>query len=342
LGVTRMERVRFCLVGAGRAGMVHAHNIVSNIIKADLVSVVDSDPTVLKERGEGLGVQALYRDLDEALDSGGFDAVIVVTPTFTHKDIVLKCARAKKHVFCEKPMAVRVSEADEMNREVEKAGVKLQIGFMRRFDPPFLHAKEVIESGALGEPMIIKSVGRGPGLPPPWTYSVKESNGLLGEVNSHDFDSTRWLAGSEYERVYAEASNRKTTHLLVDYPDFYDNVVCTVRFSNGVIGTIDGTCPADYGYDARTEIVLTKGMISIGETNGEAFFSCDSNGLIGRSAHRSWRNRFKHAYLEEMRSFIESIIDDHRPVVTGEDGKAAVAAVVAANRSILDGQPVEI
>jgi myo-inositol 2-dehydrogenase/D-chiro-inositol 1-dehydrogenase len=337
-----MDKVRFCLVGAGRAGLVHAHNIVFNIKTADIVSIVDIDRTVLKERGEELGVKACYQNIDEALDSGGFDAVMVVTPTFTHKDIVAKCARAKKHVFCEKPMAVRVSEADEMNREVQKAGVKLQIGFMRRFDPPFLHAKEVIESGALGEPMIIKSVGRGPGLPPAWTYSVKESNGLLGEVNSHDFDSTRWLAGSEYERVYAEACNRKTKHLLREYPDFYDNVVCTVRFRNGVIGTIDGTCPADYGYDARTEIILTKGMISIGATNGEAFFSCDSNGLIGQSAHRSWRNRFKDAYLGEIRSFINSIIDDYKPLVTGEDGKAAVAAVVAANRSIQDGTPVEI
>jgi predicted dehydrogenase len=164
-----MDKVRFCLVGAGRAGLVHAHNIVFNIKTADIVSIVDTDRTVLKERGEELGVKACYQNIDEALDSGGFDAVMVVTPTFTHKDIVAKCARAKKHVFCEKPMAVRVSEADEMNREVQKAGVKLQIGFMRRFDPPFLHAKEVIESGALGEPMIIKSVGRGPGLPPAWT-----------------------------------------------------------------------------------------------------------------------------------------------------------------------------
>jgi myo-inositol 2-dehydrogenase/D-chiro-inositol 1-dehydrogenase len=335
-----MDKVRFCLVGAGRAGLVHAHNIVFNIKTADIVTIVDTDRTVLKERGEELGVKACYQNLDEALDLGGFDAVMVVTPTFTHKDIVVKCARAKKHVFCEKPMAVQVSEADEMNREVQKAGVKLQIGFMRRFDPPFLHAKEMIESGALGEPMIIKSVGRGPGLPPAWTYSVKESNGLLGEVNSHDFDSTRWLAGSEYERVYAEACNRKTKHLLRVYPDFYDNVVCTVRFRNGVIGTIDGTCPADYGYDARTEIILTKGMISIGATNGEAFFSCDSNGLIGKSAHRSWRNRFKDAYLGEIRSFIKSITDDYKPLVTGEDGKAAVAAVVAANHSIREGAPV--
>jgi len=337
-----MEKISFCLVGAGRAGLVHARNIAFNITDAELVCIVDSDRTVLKDRGEEFGVKALYQNLDDALGAGGFDAVIVVTPTFTHKDIVVKCALAKKHVFCEKPMAVRVSEAEEMNSEVRKAGVKLQVGFMRRFDPPFIHAKEVIESGALGEPMIIKSLGRGPGLPPPWTYSVKESNGLLGEVNSHDFDSTRWLAGSEYERIFAEACNRKTNHLLDEYPDFYDNVVCTVRFRNGVIGTIDGTCPADYGYDARTEIVLTRGLISVGETRTEAYFSCDSKGVIGQGAHQSWRKRFKDAYLDEMRAFIRCVHDDTPPLVTGRDGQAAVAAVVAANRSIRDGEPVEI
>jgi len=315
---------------------------MSNITKADLVSIVDGNRTVLKERGEELGVKALYQNLDEALDSGSFDAVIVVTPTFTHRDIVVKCAQAKKHVFCEKPMAIHVQEAEDMNRAVADAGIKLQIGFMRRFDPSFLHAKEIVESGELGDPMIIKSVGRGPGLPPPWNYDVKESNGLLGEVSSHDFDSTRWLAGSEYERVYAEASNKKTKHLLDEYPDFYDNVVCAVRFRNGVIGTIDSTCPVDYGYDARTEVVLTGGLISIGETKGEALFSCDKKGSIRQSAHRSWRNRFKDAYLEEMRAFIRCVLDDTRPIVTGEDGQAAVAAVVAANRSVRTGIPVEV
>lgn len=337
-----MERVRFCLIGAGRAGLVHARNVAFNIHNAELVAIVDSNPEVLQERGDELGVSARYTNLDDALKDGGFDAVIVVTPTFTHRDIVVKCCEAEKHVFCEKPMAIRIDEAQEMNRAVRSASVKLQIGFMRRFDPPFLQAKEIIDSGELGEPMIIKSVGRGPGLPPPWSHNVKESNGLLGEVNSHDFDSTRWLAGAEYERVFAEASNRKTHELLKRYPDFYDNVVCTVRFKNGVIGTIDGTCPSDYGYDARTEIILTGGLISIGETRSSAFFSCDRNGMIRQSAHRSWRNRFDEAYLAEMRSFIGSILNDTTPPVTGSDGQAAVAAVVAANRSIREALPVEV
>jgi predicted dehydrogenase len=337
-----MDKIRFCLIGAGRAGMVHARNLASNIKNADLTAIVDSDSKVAGERGEELGVTNLFSDLDEALSSDLFDAVVVVTPTFTHRDIVVKCAEAKKHVFCEKPMSIRPEEARAMIEATSKNNVKLQVGFMRRFDPPFLHAKEVIDSGELGEVMIVKSVGRGPGLPPPWTYNVVESNGLLGEVNSHDFDSTRWFAGSEYRRVYAEAVNRKVKKLEKEYPDFYDNVVCTVRFDNAVIGTIDGTCPVDYGYDARTEIVLTGGLISIGEIREQAYFSCDVHGVIRENAWGNWRSRFKDAYLDEMRSFITSVIDYRPTLVTGQDGMAAVQAVVAANRSLKSGAAEEV
>jgi predicted dehydrogenase len=334
-----MDKVRFCLIGAGRAGMVHARNVAFNIKNADLAAIVDSQQSVLEERGRELGVKKLYTRLEDALGSKDFDAVIIVTPTFSHRDIVVACAQAGKQVFCEKPMSIRVSEAVDMNEAVQKARVKLQIGFMRRFDPPFRRAKELIQSGELGEVMLIKSVGRGPGLPPPWTYNVAESNGLLGEVNSHDFDSTRWLSGSEYRRVYAEAVNRKVPELRKEHPDFYDNVACTVRFANEVIGTIDGTCPVGYGYDARTEIVTSKGLISVGETRGDAFFSCDLDGVIKQSAHKSWRNRFKDGYLDEMKSFIESVLQDRPTLVTGTDGQAAVGAGVGAQHAGGPGHP---
>jgi predicted dehydrogenase len=337
-----VEKLRFCLIGAGRAGMVHARNIAYNIKNADLAAIVESDRKVLEERGRELGVKNLFQKTEDALSKDLFDAVLIVTPTFLHREIAVACASAKKHIFCEKPMSVKVEDAREMIIAAKNNGVKLQIAFMRRFDRSFMRAKELVGSGELGEVMIVKSVGRGPGLPPPWTYNVSESNGLLGEVNSHDFDSTRWLAGSESARVYAEAVNRKVEKLRKEYPDFYDNAVVSLRFENQVLGTIDGTCPADYGYDARTEVVLSKGLISIGEVRGESFFSCDVNGTIRESAFKSWRNRFKDAYVDELKSFIECVLEGKTPRVSGEDGLAAVEAVVAANKSIKTGAPVEL
>ncbi len=337
-----MDVLRFCLIGAGRAGMVHARNIVHTVDNAELVAIVDMNERQLREKGGELGVQSLFTDIDEALSKDEFDAVVIGAPTFTHHSFTVKCANAKKHVFCEKPMAVTVDEARKMIDAAEKNNVKLQIAFMRRFDSLFRNAKAVIDSGEFGDPIIIKSLARGPGLPAPWYYDISRSNGLLAEICSHDFDSARWFSGSEYRRVYAEAVNRKTPEIRKKYPDFYDNVVCTFIMKNDVIGTIDSTCPADYGFDVRGEIVLTRGLIVIGEVKGEAVLTCDAQGVIETSAFKSWRTRFREAFIQELRSFIDVVLKDGSPVVTGYDGLASVEAVVAANQSIKCAAPVEL
>ena len=164
--------------------------------------------------------------------------------------------------FCEKPMALDEAECDEMIAAAARAGVVLQIGFMRRFQPEFAEARaRASRPASIGEPMVIKSLTRGPGLPPPWAWDLERSNGMLAEVNSHDFDCVRWLAGSDIVRVYAEAANLKGAARGVDAEDFYDNAVVTLRFDSDAIGTIDGTCPADYGYDARMEVVGSEGLL---------------------------------------------------------------------------------
>ncbi|KPJ87774.1 MAG: hypothetical protein AMS17_07545 [Spirochaetes bacterium DG_61] len=337
-----MERLRFCLIGAGRAGMVHAKNIVFNVKGAELTAIIDMNEQQLRERGEELGVKSLFTNIDDALSKDLFDAVVIGAPIFTHHGYTIKCANAKKHIFCEKPMAVTAEEAKAMIDAAEQNNVKLQIAFMRRFDSLFQNAKDIIDSGALGEPIIIKSLARGPGLPSPWYYDVRKSNGLLAEILSHDFDSTRWFSGSEYRRVFAEAVNRKTPDIKKQYPDFYDNVVCTVRMQNEVIGTFDATCPADYGFDIRGEVVLSKGLIIIGELKEEAILTCDLKGAVQGNAFKSWRTRFRDAYIKEINSFIDAVLNDKSPLVTGKDGLAAVEVVVAANKSVKTGLPVEL
>ena len=335
-----MEKLNFCLVGAGRAGLVHAHNIAKYIPNAELVAIADSNVKMLKATAEELNVKKLYENVDDALSDGGFDAVIIGAPTFTHCELTVKSAMAGKHVFCEKPMTLSVKEGQQMIDAANENNVKLQVGFMRRFDPLFMHAKDVIDSGELGEPMVIKSVARGPGLPAPWYYDIKRSNGLLAEILSHDFDSTKWLAGGQYKRIFAEAVNRKTPEIKKSYPDFYDSVVCTVNLDNDVIGTLDSTCPADYGYDVRGEIVMTKGLILIGEISGEQFLTCNTEGRFKGSVTKSWRNRFRDAYMGEMLSFIDAVLFDKPVKVSGYDGMDAVRLVVAGNESIKTGLPV--
>lgn len=337
-----MDRLRFCLVGTGRAGMVHGINITRRIKDAELVALVDSNEKSLKESGEVLGVTDRHADYREALSRKDIDAAVIVTPTFTHAEIACYAAKQGKHIMLEKPMAVTVDECAAINTAVKNSKVKLQLGFMRRFDPAFIQAKEIIESGELGRVMIIKSTGRGPGLPPPWTYDLSQSNGMLAEVNSHDFDAVRWLVGSDYEQVYAQAENFKCDNLKKNYPGFYDNAVVNFRLKNGTLGFIDGTCPAGYGYDARVEILFENGLIFIGDFKESGITWVKRDGTSIGSAFRSWRDRFKDAYLAEMEHFVEAIRNDSQPAVTGEDGMKAVEAVIAANKSIQTGQPVRL
>jgi scyllo-inositol 2-dehydrogenase (NAD+) len=329
-----MTRLRVALVGAGRAGSVHAGNLADYAARAEVVAVVDER----REAAEALGAST---SLDEALER--CDAVVISVPTFTHRDLAVRAAEAGKHVFCEKPMALTLAECDDMIDGAERAGVVLQIGFMRRFQPEFVEARRRIEAGDVGEPMVIKSLTRGPGLPPRWAWDIERSNGMLAEVNSHDFDSVRWLAGSEIERVYAEVANHKGPSRGVEAEDFYDNAVVSLRFASGAIGTIDGTCPADYGYDARMEIVCSEGLLVVGDLRGQALVEVrDRDVGTVTPLHRTWPDRFRDAYRAEIRSFVDSALEAAEPVVSGADGRAAVAAVLAANRSWQEGRPVEV
>ena len=331
--------LRFCLIGTGRAGLVHARNLRRRITCGELTALCDANEAAMAEAAAELGVEHCFTDYREACASDAFDAVIIVTPTHLHEPIACLAAAHGKHVFLEKPMAITVDECRRINEAVAKAGVALQIGFMRRFDEGFQRARDLLASGAMGRPMVIKSTGRGPGLPPPWIYDIKKSNGILAEVNSHDFDSIRWLVGSDIAQVFALAGNFKCGDAREEWPLFYDNAVVNLRFADGTLGSVDGTCPCGYGYDARVEILCEQGLIQIGSVAETGMTEVQLSGSVQQRAVRSWRTLFKDAYIAELEHFIACVEEGTQPSVTGEDGLKAVAAVVAANNSIIDGAP---
>lgn len=337
-----MSRLRFCLIGAGRAGLVHARNLKSRAIGADLTAVCDAKEDALEKAGRELEVGTLVADYRHAVGREDVDGVIIATPTFLHREIACAAASWGKHIFLEKPMALTAQECLQINAAVAKAGVKLQIGFMRRFDEGFTRAKELIDSGEMGRVMIIKSTGRGPGGPGRWMYDLARSNGIIAEVNSHDIDSLNWFTGSPLRRVYAESENFKCPDAKPEYPDFYDNFIASFRFADGTLGMIDGACPAHYGYDARVEILCEQGVLFIGSVVQRGVTKVTLDGTVAARAVRSWRSRFKDAYLAEMKHFVDCLREDKPPRVTGQDGLKAVAAVVAANQSMRIGRPVDI
>jgi myo-inositol 2-dehydrogenase/D-chiro-inositol 1-dehydrogenase/scyllo-inositol 2-dehydrogenase (NAD+) len=338
-----VSQLRIVMVGAGRAGLVHAQNLTEHIPDALVVAVVDDEPDRAKSLARRVGATSYHTTLDEALEQTRFDAVVISTPTFSHRNFAMLAAGAGKHVFCEKPMALTVDECDDMIHAARRSEVALQIGFMRRFQDEFVEARRRIAAGDVGEPMVIKSLTRGPGLPPPWAWDLKKSNGMLAEVNSHDFDCVRWLVGSDITRVYAETANMKGASRGVETANFYDNAVVALRFANGAVGTIDGTCPADYGYDARVEIVGSEGLLIVGDLRGQPIVEARNRDVGAITPlHRTWPDRFEQGYRNEMRSFVDVALSGERPAVTGEDGRHAVSAVQAANRSWMEERPVTL
>jgi len=337
-----LKKVRTCIVGAGRAGTVHAHNLAFRIKTSEIVAIIDENLDIAKKLANEIGIKKVYKTLSNALKEEDFDAVFIASPTFTHAKLTIEAAEAGKHVFCEKPMALTLEEADKMILATKKNGVKLQIGFMRRFDSEFKQAKSLIEKGNIGKPILIKSVGRGPGLPPKWACDPKTGIGMLAEVNSHDFDTIRWLMNDEIASVYAEANSFLAPEIAKEFPGFYDVAAVILRLKNGGLGIIDGACPVGYSYDARVEILGTEGLISIGELKSTSLLICYKDMKVISETFRSWRNRFKDAYIAEAESFINSILNDSEPEVTGEDGKKALEAVLAANRSIKEQKTIRL
>lgn len=328
------DKLGICLIGCGRAGMIHARNFANKVPGAQMVAVVDAVESAAKAAAEELGVSIWHTDYNEILSNDAIDAVLVVSPTNLHKDIVVKCANAKKHIFCEKPMGMNTQECDEMIEACKQNNVKLQIGFMRRHDSNFKEAKKLIEDGTIGDLVQIHSCTRGPSKPRPWMYDLKKSNGILAEVNSHDLDSIRWFSGSEVKELYAVGGNFRNPEAVDEYPDYYDSVLVSGVFENGVQFIIDGAAYVQYGYDSKMEIIGTKGKIQVGRSEANSVQCVTLETGISTQFVNSWMTLFEDAYLAEDIAFVQAILNDTEPAVTGYDGRQAVKLVEMGNLSI--------
>ncbi|MCE9614855.1 MAG: Gfo/Idh/MocA family oxidoreductase [Lentisphaerae bacterium] len=329
------------VIGLGRAGMIHARHLQRGVSGARLVGVADPTPEALARACGELGLPGGHADYRSLLADPQVDAVIVATPTAYHREITVAAAAAGKHVFCEKPMAMTAPECDEMIAATRGAGVKLQIGFMRRFDRSFVQAKERVDRGEIGQVVQVKSLTHGPSTPQRWMYDLRLSNGPLAEVNSHDIDTLRWFTGSEFTTVYAIGANYRCPDARAEFPDFYDNVLLIGSFANGRQGLIGGAQGVKYAYDARVEILGTEGILTIGHLDDTSVVSCTANGLL-RPAVRSWMDLFMEAYRAEAEEFLRCIREDRAPHPDGTDGKRAVEVVNAGNESIRTGRPVDL
>ena len=335
------SELRVALVGAGRAGMVHARNFASGVRGARLVAVADPDEQALAAAASELGVDRTFTDAIEAAGADGIDAVVIAAPTFIHADVAVRALEADKHVLCKKPISSTLEEAARIVRAADRSTGQFLMAFMRRFDAGFVRAAERIAAGDIGEPLLVRSTGRGPGLPPEWAWDVSRSGGLIAEVNSHDIDTVRWLSGQEPTRVYAVGRAAKRPDIAERHPGFVDVLAATFELSEGAIAQVDGACPAGYGYDARVEVYGSEGTLLVGGPTARTALLVRSDGAVTDPV-RSWRTLFADANREENRHFVAVARGEEEPRTGVLDGVQALATVLATNRSIATGVPVTL
>jgi predicted dehydrogenase len=264
---------------------------------------------------EELGARWATR-ADDALADDAVSAVVIAAPTPLHAGIVEAAAAAGVHVFCEKPLALELGAAQRAVRAARSAGVRLQVGFQRRFDPDFLAAKGHIDSGGVGPVQLLRIAHRNR-LPPHETGLVERLGSIFVDMAVHDFDTARWLVG-EVDEVSAFAQSR--------------NAVTVLRFANGALGVVDNSRFAGYGFECSVEIVGADSTVRIGARGRPLDLDLlTSGGAVSRIAE-DHVERHLTAYREELRHFVGCLRDGTEPSVGGEDAIAALQLALAAER----------
>jgi scyllo-inositol 2-dehydrogenase (NAD+) len=334
-----MQRVGVAVVGVGTLGKRHAENLRRRIPEAELIAVADVDGGRAAQVAAELEISRFYDNLEGILEQKDVRAVVIAAPSKFHGKGIEASAAHGKHIFCEKPLALSLEDADRALAVVAKAGVQLQIGFMRRYDPGYAAAKQQIESGEIGDPVIFKSVGRDRQPPPPAFFQGGMNGTIFSDSAIHDFDLARWMMKDEVAGIHSYAGVLACPELARF--DDVDATLVNLRFVRGGIGNIEAFRKATYGYDIRTEVLGTQGAVHVGYLGQTPFRVLTRNG-IRHDAVDHWLVRFADAYLEELRDFVRRIIVDEPVRVTGQDGRRALAVALAAEQSFRESRPVEI
>ncbi len=336
--MTLQDTIRFGVIGAGRIGKIYAYNLANNVRGAQVVVIADPLFGAASDLAGQLHVPSATADYHEVINNPDIDAVAICSSTNTHAQIIVEAAQAGKQIFCEKPIAHDLAKIDQALDAVTKSGVLLQIGFNRRFDPNFRKVREMVSEGKIGELHLLRITSRDP-APPPIEY-VKVSGGLFFDMTIHDFDMSRYLIGSEVEEIYA-AGGVMVDRQIGDAGDI-DTAVVTLRFENGVIGTIDNSRKAVYGYDQRVEVFGSGGMVQTQNETPDVHLYSNSEGIHSAKPLYFFLERYTQSFIEEMRAFVKCIREGTRPPVTGIDGRIPVVMAMAATRSLKEDRPVKL
>ena len=323
------------LFGAGRIGTIHAGNVARQP-GVRLKYVVDVDETAAGKLAQQHGAQAA--SAETAFDDASIGAVVIGSSTDTHADFIMRAAKARKAIFCEKPVDLALDRARACAETVKAAGVTCLIGFQRRYDPTFAAAKSRIEAGEIGEPEMLVVTSRDPGAPP--VEYLKRSGGIFKDMLIHDFDVFRWILDDDAATVYATGS--VLTDPAVGSVGDVDCTAVTIRTKKGRLAVINTTRRAAYGYDQRFEVIGAKGMLQAGNHKPTEVVSSTAQSVSADKPEHFFLERYQRAYANEMAHFFESLAKG-TPIKTGiDDGVKALQLAEAATTSWREKRIVEL
>jgi myo-inositol 2-dehydrogenase/D-chiro-inositol 1-dehydrogenase len=331
-------RLRFGLIGAGRIGPVHAETLAFRVPQAQLAAIADLKPQAAQAVAARCNIPRILSSGEEMIADPGIDAVVLCSPTDTHADLIVAAAKAGKHIFCEKPISLSLSEIDRALAAVEAAGVKLQVGFNRRFDSNFLRVRQAVASGEIGTPNLFHIVSRDP-FPPPLSY-LRPSGGIFLDMMVHDFDMARFLMGEEVEEVYAAGTVMIDPGFAAE--DDFDTAVVMLRFSSGAIGTVDNSRKSTFGYDQRVEILGSKGKIATENRYPNQVVVSGEKSVYSDLPFNFFMQRYTDSFAAEIQAFTESVLEDKPIAVTGADSRMPVVMALAAGKSSEEHRPVRL
>lgn len=331
--------MKVAVIGAGRIGRVHVENICMAVREMEIKTVADP---YFNAEGEafvkGFGIPNVTKDVDSIFADPEIEAVLICSSTDTHADLIMKAAAAGKHIFCEKPVDHDVARVRMALDAVKKAGVKMQIGFVRRFDHNHRAVYDAVRAGKIGTPHILRISFRDP--QPPTIEYVRRSGGIYYDMMIHDFDMIRFLAGCEATEVYAKGT------VLVDpaigAEGDVDTTIVTLTFENGAIGVIDNSRQAVYGYDQRLEVFGSEGAVQDENDIPNTVVVSRADGTSYGTAYQVMWDRYTQAFIDEMKAFADAVMNDKVPPITDLDGLYPVLMAAAANKSLKEGRPVKI
>ncbi len=331
------DALGLAVIGLGTMGQIHVRNIAGGIHGARLVAM--ADPDLLRGReASGAGAQSsVFGDFRQALDCSGVDAVIVASSTSTHGTVLREVLARRLPVLCEKPLAASSQEALSLHRAFKQAGIPLQIGFMRRFDPSYRRAFELVSEGKVGTVYHYGGISRDAVAPS--AEVARCSGGFMADTGVHEFDMAAWLLGARIDRVFARGG-LFVSHYLAESEDV-DLAHVSFITQSGTMGLVELSRNAMYGYDIRTEVLGSKGAVRIGVSAATGTTVLTADGV--RSDHlQGYMSRFQEAYRAEVEDFVSKLREGGDPAVTGEDGLRAVTVAEAAERSLRAGREVEV